>query len=108
MGGGPSPFGPTPLISPYVSVVVWPPTDGTAPTIWYNDCTVVAATWRRLRWPSSFFHQADDLVTRHPSVDPSPAAGRATFSRGNDAPSWIAKADCEIPSGLRNSSRRVV
>lgn len=26
----------------------------------------VAATWRLLRWPSSFFHQVDDLVARHP------------------------------------------
>ena len=30
-----------------------------------------------------------------------------SFSRGKDTPSWIANADCERPSGLRNSSSRI-
>ena len=40
--------------------------------------------------------------------DVTPRLPRMTsFNRGNETPNRIANADCEIPSGLRNSSSSI-
>jgi len=64
--------------------------------------------------------QSDCSPSQKPALIPVTRASRSavsgvtprlartiSFSRGNDTPNRIANADCEMPSGLRNSSRSI-